>query len=59
MLALPLEYALIEFNKAIALLEQLDDKEMIDELRRQIKKVELELKLEESKNILVERRKNN
>jgi phage terminase small subunit len=52
------KYALLEFNKAIILLEQVNDEEMLDELQRQVKKIELEIKLEESKKLLVDRKKN-
>lgn len=51
------KYALIEFNKAIILLENMNDAEMLEELRRQVKKIELEIKLEDSKKLLVERKK--
>ncbi|HME52824.1 MAG TPA: hypothetical protein VKM55_11445 [Candidatus Lokiarchaeia archaeon] len=51
------KYALLEFNKAIALLENMNDNEMLEELRRQVKKIELEIKLEESKKLLVDRKK--
>nr|MDO8110013.1 hypothetical protein [Candidatus Sigynarchaeota archaeon] len=51
------KYALAEFSKAIALSEQLGDTGTVDELKRQAKKLELEIKLEESQKILTERKK--
>ena len=51
------KYALTEFGKAIELLDRIGDKNTKDEVLRQVKKLELEVKLEESQRILLERKR--
>ncbi len=51
------KYALVEFQKAIELLDRIGDKETKEEIARQVKKLELEIKLEESQKILLERKR--
>ncbi|MHA1680199.1 MAG: hypothetical protein ACTSUE_04275 [Promethearchaeota archaeon] len=50
------EYAVMQFKKAINLLEELGDTKTVDELTRQVKKIELEIRLDESRRILFKRR---
>ncbi len=51
------KYALVEFQKAIELLDRLGDKDTKEEIVRQVKKLELEIKLEESQKLLMERKR--
>nr|MDO8087413.1 hypothetical protein [Candidatus Sigynarchaeum springense] len=51
------KYALVEFHKAIELLDKLGDKDTKEEVMRQVKKLELEIKLEESQKLLLERKR--
>ncbi|MBN2154354.1 MAG: hypothetical protein JW839_23060 [Candidatus Lokiarchaeota archaeon] len=51
------KYALVEFQKAIELLDRLGDNETREEVARQVKKLELEIKLEESQKLLLERKR--
>ncbi|MHA1368452.1 MAG: hypothetical protein ACTSRA_01890 [Promethearchaeota archaeon] len=46
------EYALAQFNKAIKLLQISGDLEMIEEIQDQVKRLKLEIKLEDSKKLL-------
>lgn len=50
------QYALVEFKKALDLLERSGELTKYDELKRQIKSIELELKLDESKKILKDKK---
>jgi tetratricopeptide (TPR) repeat protein len=51
------KYALAEFTKAIELLGKIGDMATQEEIKRQVKKLELELKLEESQRFLLERKR--
>ena len=51
------KYALTEFGKAIELLDRIGDTETREEVSRQVKKLELEVKLEESQKILLDRKR--
>lgn len=51
------KYALVEFQKAIELLDRLGDHGTKEEIARQIKKLELEIRLEESQRLLLERKR--
>ncbi len=51
------KYALVEFQKAIELLDRIGDKDTKEEISRQVKKLELEIKLEESQKLLLERKR--
>lgn len=52
------KYALVEFSKALAVAMDEKDGAIITELQKQIKKLEFEVKLEESQELLMQRKKN-
>ncbi|MFX0100063.1 MAG: hypothetical protein ACFFCS_10825 [Candidatus Hodarchaeota archaeon] len=50
------KYAKLEFEKALVILEKTGDVDTFQEITRQIKRLELELKLEESRKILLDKK---